>query len=563
MTKSYGVSSVKLFILISFILFTCVGCGGGGQDNEATENTETPNTLSIKVTPHILKTAYLPKVSSEEDVIYSIDKSTTEGNLTLLDDKTGRYTYISSTNALEGQDSFTFKVIRDDTLLLTRDVTIQITPIDIKINELVQNDFSSNLPIVIIDTGDKEIPDEPKIKGSMSIIEPQSNDRSHLALKPVYSGYMEIEIRGFSSQRFPKKQFSVDTETWDEEDDDLSLLGMPAEHKWVLHAPYSDKSLMRNYLAYQKTRDVNESKYYAVRSHYVELLTRIDDHYRYDGVYVLMEKIKRDKNRIDIKKLKDDHVLEPEITGGYILQQDRLNDDDEYITGAMGETYVIEEPKASKLNTEQYNYIEDHLWNFETALQTDDYNNTATEHYYKKWIEVDSFIVHLLSREFFRDYDSWRTSEYFYKERSDLLSMGPVWDFNLGMGNCIIGYSGRVDGWSYTGKGSGVGYWADRLMGDPDFKQKVIDRWSLLRASVWSDSNLTQFIDNTKNKLSEAAARNFERWPVLGENVFLERKACTKDGLPVYCDTFKSAVDEHLKVWLLERAKWIDGQLQK
>ena len=110
--------------------------------------------------------------------------------------------------------------------------------------------------------------------------------------------------------------------------------------------------------------------------------------------------------------------------------------------------------------------------------------------------------------------------------------MRPVWDFNLGMGNCSIGYSGSTEGWSYANRASGVGYWADRLMSDPSFKQKVTSRWQLLRNTVWSNANLTAFIDNTKN------------------------------GISVYCDTFESAIDEHLKVWLLERATWIDDQLQ-
>lgn len=559
MLKTSSFFYVKILFMTSFIF---MGCGGSSTQSTETAQTNKPEAISIQVTPHILKIAYLPRISSDGGEIYSIESSSTEGNVTLLNATTGRYSYLSAENMSNGQDHFAFKVMKGNSVLVSRTVNVQIAPIDVKINDMIQNDFSSNLPLVIIDTGDKAIPDEPKIKGSMTIIEPLDNGRSHLELKPNYSGYMEIEIRGFSSQRFPKKQYSVDTETWDEENDDVSLLGMPKEHKWVLHAPYSDKSLMRNYLAYNKTRDINDSQYYAVRSRYVELLTRTKESYRYDGVYILMEKIKRDKNRLNIEKLKNEHVLEPEISGGYILQQDRVKEDDETITGHSGQEYVIEYPKAKNLNADQYAYIEDHVWKLESALQTDDYNNTASDNYYEKWIEVDSFIIHLLAREFFRDFDNWRTSEYFYKDRNEALSMGPVWDFNLGMGNCSIGYSGSTEGWSYANRASGVGYWADRLMSDPSFKQKVRSRWQLLRNTVWSNANLRAFIDNTKNELNEAAIRNFERWPVLGNKVFLEREACTKNGISVYCDTFESAIDEHLKVWLLERATWIDDQLQ-
>ena len=583
MSKSHFLFSIKLLFPILVALFTLNGCGSGGGDNKETqyhessqnysqqqddtqtdpiqEDTEDPKTLSIKVSPHILKIAYLPKPGSEENIVYSIENTSTEGNITLLDTSTGRYSYLSADNTTTGKDRFRYKAMKDGTLLADKEVEIEIVPINVKINFTTLKNFSSNLPLVIIDTGDKTIPDEPKIKGSMSIIHPDSNGRSSLELKPQYSGYIEIEIRGSSSQRFPKKQYSVDTETPDEKDDDISLLGMPEEHKWILHAPYSDKSLMRNYLAYHKTREIDESKYYAVRSRYVELLTRINEQYRYDGIYILMEKIKRDKNRIDIKKLKDTYVSEPKISGGYLLQQDRIKDEDEYITGSDGQEYVIEYPKVKNLNAEQSAYIENHIWEFENALQSDDYNNSSSAQHYAKWIDEETFIVHLLSREFFRDLDNWQLSEYFYKERSAPISMGPVWDFNLGMGNCKIGYGGRTDGWSYTGT-SGTGHWVERLMQDPQFKQKVVSAWQELRKGVWSDSNLTQFIESTKNRLSEAAARNFERWPVLGKKVLWERKACTRNGMPVYCDTFESAVNEHLKVWLLERAKWIDDQFK-
>ncbi|HIP60903.1 MAG TPA: hypothetical protein EYH01_10810 [Campylobacterales bacterium] len=84
-----------------------------------------------------------------------------------------------------------------------------------------------------------------------------------------------------------------------------------------------------------------------------------------------------------------------------------------------------------------------------------------------------------------------------------------------------------------------------------------------LRNTIWSDANLIKFINLTKEKLTEASKRNFKRWPVLGKNVyFSNRKACIRNGIPIYCDTFKSAVDEHLKVWLLGCAQWIDNQFR-
>ncbi|MBT8343581.1 MAG: CotH kinase family protein, partial [Sulfurovum sp.] len=438
-------------------------------------------------------------------------------------------------------------------------------------HELVN--FNSNLPVMIIDMGDQEIPDEPKVKGSITLFEPDETNRTKLSLLPTHSGYMEIEMRGSSSQYYyPKKQYGMDTELADEEDDDVSWLGMPKEHKWILQAPYGDKSLMRNYLAYHKTREINASKYYAVRSEYVELLTRVGDQYRYDGVYILMEKIKRDGDRLDIVKLQEEDVLPPEITGGYILKKDGAPDPDEFsFHTTFGSEIIVYYPDIDDLTSDQKYYIENHIQEFEQALKTNDFNDTSSANYYGHWIDVDSFIVHLLSREFFMDVDTWVFSEYFHKDREKKLAMTPVWDFNAGMGNNNFRLlpEGRTDIWVFEylrtdldKENSSLRYWMERLMSDPVFKQKVYNKWQALRSSIWSNANLTTFIDQTKDNLTESATRNFERWPnVLGVYVWPNREACMDAGNPIYCKTFNSAVNEHLKTWLLDRAKWIDDNL--
>ena len=523
--------------------------------------------VKLHATSHVLKTAYLSRQELEGDVTFVIDASSAEGNVTLLNSQTGRYTYLSSPGSENDYDIFHYTVTDENGVSVSTRVNVHMEPMKVILTENgdFDLDFSSNLPIVIIDTGDKEIPKDPKIKGSMAIIGTNNNsNRSSLDTIPDYSGYMEIEIRGSSSSMFPKKQYSVDTETWDEENDDVALLGMPEEHKWILYAPYTDKSLMRNYLAYQKTREVDPDKYYAVRSHYVELLVREDDHYRYDGVYVLMEKIKRDKNRVDIEKMKSSYDTLPKLSGGYIFKRDRRGPDEENVmTGIDGTEYVFVYPKSKDVTGEQQNYMESYIRDFETALAADDFNVSDSDNYYGKYIDVDAFIVHMLSREFFKDVDSWVLSEYMYKERSDKLYLSAVWDFNLGMGNNNYHFpNDSTPLWAFESQNIGMALWVQRLMEDPAFRDQVKTKWQALRNTVWSDSSLITFIDSTKGMLTESAERNFARWTkILGQYVWPNRKACTKNGESIYCDSFESAVNEHLKAWVLDRAHWMDGAL--
>ena len=550
-----------------------IGCGGGN----GTSNKE----VDIKVSPNVLKISYLPDYGVTGGT-FTIFQNSEEGNVTLLDEVTGRYSYLINTQT---NDSFVYTVSDNNGTSHNIKVNITTPHIPVMTNDGNQSDFgtnlptmiegkelvnfSSDLPVMIIDMGDKEIPDEPKIKGSVTLFEPDETNRTRLSLMPTHSGYMEIEMRGSSSQfYYPKKQYGMDTELFDEEDDDISWLGMPEEHKWVLQAPYSDKSLMRNYLAYTKTREINASKYYAVRSEYVELLTRVGDQYRYDGVYVLMEKIKRDGGRLDIVKLREDDNLPPEVTGGYILKQDGEPDPDEFsFYTTLGTEMIVYYPDIDDLTADQKYYIENYIQQFETALKANDFNVSSSANYYDNWIDVDSFIVHLLSRELFMDVDTWLFSEYFHKDRDKNLSMTPVWDFNAGMGNNDFRFEGRTNGWAFNILNAdypdiSLRYWMERLMSDPAFKQQVRDKWQALRASIWSNANLTTFIDQTQSTLTESAARNFERWPnVLGQYVWPNREACMEAAVPIYCKTFDSAVNEHLKTWLLQRADWIDNNL--
>ena len=108
----------------------------------------------------------------------------------------------------------------------------------------------SNLPIVVIDTDGQEILDDPRIIAHMGIID-NGTGINHIN-DPLngYDGQISIEIRGSSSQMFPKKQYALETQDIDGENLNVSILDMPEENDWILYAPYSDKSLLRNFLAY-------------------------------------------------------------------------------------------------------------------------------------------------------------------------------------------------------------------------------------------------------------------------------------------------------------------------
>lgn len=148
------------------------------------------------------------------------------------------------------------------------------------------NFTSSNLPIVIINTFGQEIPDDYKINARMGIIYNGEGVRNYIT-DPFnnYDGFIGIELRGSSSQMFPKKSYAVETRDSLGNDISISILGFPAEEDWVFLGPYNDKTLIRDALSYKLARDMGR---YASRSKFFESVINND----YKGVYLLLEKNK-------------------------------------------------------------------------------------------------------------------------------------------------------------------------------------------------------------------------------------------------------------------------------
>ncbi len=175
----------------------------------------------------------------------------------------------------------------------------------------------SDLPILVINTNGAEIVNDPKTMATMGLIDNGPGNMNHVG-DPFngYNDHIGIEIRGNSSTMFQKKSYGF--ELWDNTGVEITepLLGMPSESDWVLSASYSDKSLLNNPLTFDLGQRMGR---YAPRWCHVEVILNG----AYLGVYALMEKIKRDGDRVAIAK------LQPQDTIGddphrRLYHQDRL-----------------------------------------------------------------------------------------------------------------------------------------------------------------------------------------------------------------------------------------------
>jgi hypothetical protein len=439
--------------------------------------------------------------------------------------------------------------------------TVALTSIAIVCELSAQNLTESNLPIIIINTNGQSIPDEPKIVADMGVI--NNNGVNHIDDSfNDYSGKVAIEIRGSSSQMFPKKQYGIELRDVNNNDLSAPLLGFPPEADWILFAPYNDKSLVRDALAYELGRAMGR---YASRGKFCELVINGD----YMGVYLLLENVKRDANRVDISKLTPDENFGDDVTGGYILKIDKATGNGDagftsafpplHSSGSQSVLFFYEYPSAEDITFNQQQYIQNFIGSFETALKSSTYKDLVKG--YPAFIDAESFIDFFIMNEVTRNVDGYRISTFLHKEKDSKggkLRMGPIWDFNLGFGNADY-----CDGWKTSGFAYEfndvcpqdwwlVPFWWERLMEDAAFKRKLGVRWSSLRSSTFSDESIVSKVDSLSSLLNSGSQqRNFQRWPVLGTYVWPN----------AYIGNTYTNEIAWLENWLLQRMDWLDVQL--
>ena len=434
-------------------------------------------------------------------------------------------------------------------------------------------DFSSSdLPIVVIDTHGQSIPyDDPRIVADMGIIYNGPGQRNNLSdAFNNYNGKISIEIRGQSSAGWDKKSYSMETQNDDGSNRNVSLIDLPEENDWILYAPYYDRSLMRNILTFHLMREMG---WYASRTRYCELV--LNGEYR--GLYVLMEKIKRDKNRVDIAKLNPDEVSGDDLTGGYILRVDKEpwkpgfdSPYEPFPQARTGIRYQYRYPKADDIVEQQQIYIKTFVLSFENMMHDSMYADPLNG--YAKYLNVASFIDYVLINELSRNVDAYRLSAYFYKDKDSdggKLTAGPVWDYNFSFGNVDYYDTWKTEGWQLVYFADDdyfhqvdnffMPFWWKLLFTEKGFAQKLKNRWQELRRGLLSKEAVNEDIDGFAEITTEARARNFEIWPGPGETN-LGGGWFPGDPRSSEIDSYEDEI-RLLKNWIYDRMGWMDKNI--
>ena len=421
---------------------------------------------------------------------------------------------------------------------------------------------SSNLPILIVNTNGIAIPDEPKIPGHLSAIDNGPGRRNWLVDPPnAYDGDVGIEMRGSTSlDLFDKKSYALETLHADGSNNNVSRLGLPVENDWVLHGPYSDKSLIRNALSYELYRQMGR---YASRLRFCELV--VNDNYL--GVYVLLERVKRDNDRININTLGPTEIAGDALTGGYVVKVDKFEGAElggwysnyPTMTDSLRRTfYQYHYPTPSNIVAEQEAYIQSFIDAFESAVASPAFTDPIQG--YAPFLDVPAAVDYILLNELSGNIDAYRLSTFLYKNRDSIdgrLVVGPPWDYNIAWGNANYYDGDRTDGFKIrypipAEDGFHGPFWWRRLLDDSAFVADLAGRWTELRSSVLSNTNVMVTIDSLSTLVQESRVRNFDRWPVLDRWVWPN---------VVVTGSFSAELD-YLKSWVTDRLSWLDAHIQ-
>ena len=466
-----------------------------------------------------------------------------------------------------------------------------------------------DLPIVFIDTKqkclDKSVTE--KIPATMKVLDGKTNNVADSAKGTRYD--IGIKVRGQSSALFPKPGYGVEVRDEKGEGMDVSLFGLPPGDDWVFHGPYVDKSMMRNALAHWLFR---QAGHYSPRSRHFDLY--INGVYR--GVYVLLEKIKRGKYRVNVSKLKETDIAGDSVTGGYIWAFDKTGTntggagsgpiEKEGFNTSDGLNVILHYPKKENIQKAQEEYLKKYLNDLEGLFK-----NGKNGSGYENYVDMTSALDYVLHEEITNNADSYWCSFFLHKPKDSKggkVTLGPAWDFNLAMSNGSQpenggGQGGQGGMWGFGGGGNGFGSsgvtgwqiensqksgnggmwgmgsslkapnWLLGMWKDSHYQSELKKRWAELRSGVWHTKTMDAYLDSMKIYLKNAADRNFKRWPNLGK---ASGQNDTDPEPMKYCNSqsggFGMAMGgynadtwdgefEHLRKKMKERMAWMDQQL--
>lgn len=499
------------WVVASIFLAVITGCGGGSSSSTEPVINEPPAAPATPIAP-ALKTFSLLKEHNpdlQEDIEFVRDGTTFGARLEAalpVTSLTPTFSFDGTEVTLEEVAQTSGTTSQDFTQILTYRVTNEAgTTEDYEIDLT----HFTGLPIIFLTTEEPVVSKDDYVTGTFRL----DGGRNYDSVDQ-----MDMKIRGRGNSTWalhPKKPYQMKLES------KRDLFGMLEDKKWLFLAEYSDKTLLRNHLAFELGR--RTSLRWTPSGHFAEVFVNGE----HDGFYHISEKVEDGSNRVDIGDT------------GFLLEIDqpsRLDPDD---VSFRTDTYLIniKEPGLAYSDPE-FNQVRTHINQFESILFGDNFADPVAG--YRAYADVDSFIDWFLVNEIAKNVDAqWYSSIFFHWIPGEKIRMGPIWDFDLGFGNVDYADATFPEGWWVRWNS-----WIARMLEDPYFAARVKERYALMDSQR---PEIKAAIYAWAEQLNLSQAENDSIWQTLGNYVWPN---------PVVYDTYEEEV-EHLVTWLDTRMDWL------
>ncbi len=407
-----------------------------------------------------------------------------------------------------------------------------------------QTFYESNLPILFLNTLKKSITRQKEVS-EYALFMPKNGKTDFIFSKPYKKGKLEIKVRGETSASFPKKQYGIYFLSPDGKRKKIKIPGLPKDDEFVLYGPFVDVSGFRNVLVYRLYREMG---HFASHTKFIELVINND----YRGLYVIIEKIKKNKLHLN--------GCDSLCTKNFIVKIDKPKEgwwekgcfrfkNNDFITedGDRGIHYYLMTvfPKYSK-GKKCAGKIAKY---FESISKSISHKDSLV---YDSLIYFKTFIDFSIINELSKNVDAYRISTYFYRKDASKLRAGPPWDYNFSFGNVDIEGGLNSQGFMFDNPIT-LFWWRFLFHNDEKYKKSYMKRWSKLRTTVLSYSNLENIIGNYYLMLKKPMKRDYEKWKQYDNNNFFR-----KEEVYSYKDEIK-----YFTNWLKRRIEFLDNELEK
>ncbi len=390
-----------------------------------------------------------------------------------------------------------------------------------------QTVYEYKIPVIYINTENKV----PVTSNSQTVMAEFSLDGRNTGYPDIKNAAIKIRGRGHSTWKLDKKPYQIKFE------EKTSVMGMKEAKRYILLANYSDKTLMRNHIAFTMAETLNHLIF-------VPHTKPVDVYLNgtYIGVYGIGEKVEVRKGRIEMEM-----GNEFSADTGYLLEVGGFDDEDDgyvFNTDCLKDV-VVKTPEYEVINREQEQYIEDYVKKAEQAVK-----NLSG---YEEYIDIPSLIDWFILHELTYNLDCcFNRSCYLVKPAGGKLQMGPPWDFDVAFGNYIYD-NPNYDGWASVGSSDSSSYikvtWMNYLLADSRFNARLKHRWAEKKEELVSTAMAE--IESTKDRIYKSQMDNFKVWDIWNIRAGYGSDATT--ALHSYDEQV-----EYLKNFILNRKQWMD-----